>query len=165
MSEEQENEAPEVLPTGPSSTIDNLEDALKELEKARREAASRRVKNKEVEEKARQWEEHVQSQKTDLEKLTEQVSVLRTDNEKLRFEQLREKVARDSKLDPEDFEFLIGNTEEELKAKAEKLNSRRGKSQTDFYAGQRGTPVTATKEETVDEWFAKEWKKADSRSF
>ena len=164
MSEENEvtveETTSEVQPT--SSTIDNLEDALKELDKVRREAAGRRVKNKEAEEKAKLWEEHVQAQKTDLEKLTENVSALQSENARLKHEQLREKVARDSKLDPEDFEFLIGDTEDELKAKAEKLNSRRGKQTADFYAGQRGTRVDATKEETADEWFMKEWRKAGS---
>lgn len=157
MSEETQ-ETQEVVETTDDGL--SLEDALKELSKVRKEAAARRVKSREIEEKASKWEDYVASQKTELEKLADEKVSLLSDNEKLKKELVREKVGRTLK-DPEDFEFLVGDTEEELKAKAEKLNSRAGK-RTNTFAGERGSPVGQTQAPSTQDWFASMWDKANT---
>jgi len=165
MSEEVVQETQEVEATPEGSKIDNLEDALKELDKVRKEAAGRRVKAREVEEKAQKWEEYVHSQKTELEKLTEAKSTLAEQNDHLQKQLLKNEVARTVGLDPEDYEFLVGDTKEELTAKAEKLKSRRGTAGSpDFFAGQRGARVNPPEEMTTQEYFAQMWKDADTKS-
>lgn len=158
MSEEtQETAETEETPAEESLSLD---DALKELAKVRKEAAARRVKSRENEEKAAKWEDYVASQKTELEKLTDEKVSLLSENDNLKKELIRERIGRSLK-DPEDFEFLVGDTEEELKAKAEKLNSRAGKRANTF-AGERGAPVGATQEKTTQEWFQSMWDNANT---
>lgn len=141
------------------STIDSLEVALKEIEKLRRENAAKRVKANEVEANAKKWEEHVQSQKTELERLTESKLQAEAEAARLRVDNLRNKVAIETKLNPELLEFLVGDNEDELRAKAKKLVETVGDKGTtpDFYAGQRGTPVPP-KPATTQDWFAEFWK-------
>ena len=81
MSEQNEQVTPEVTPEKPQdeskgSSITSLEDALKVINDLRAENAAKRIKTKEVEEKATKWEEYVQSQKTELERLTESKTAL-----------------------------------------------------------------------------------------
>jgi len=144
------------------SRIDNLKDALKELDKVRKEAAARRVQSKENEEKASKWEEHVRSQKTDLERLTEDKEKLAEEAKNLRLENLRNSVAIKTGLDPELVEFLTGETEDELTAKAKKLIAKSAKpaKPADFFAGQRGTAVGKDLNESINDWFADAWNKA-----
>lgn len=164
-----EKETEEVLETKSDETaddpgIDNLEDALKELKKVRGEAARRRVQNKETEEKAAKWEEHVRNQKTDLEKLTEDNSSLKDENTSLKRENLRNKVALETGLDKDLIEFLTGETEDEMKAKAailiEKSGKATGKPQVDLFAGQRGNPVGKGSPQTFNDVLLDLWNKA-----
>lgn len=141
------------------------EDALKALKKARNEAASRRIKGKELEEKAAKWEEHVKSQMSELE-------LAKAENEELKsklgaktVESLRIKVATEAGLDLELAEFLTGS-EKEMKAQAAKLLEKGGKAKgniPDFYAGQRGGKVNP-KAETLNEYFAQMWRDSEATS-
>ena len=59
--------------------------------------------------------------KTELEKLTDQISKAKAEADQARAEALRLKVAAQSGLPADLHEFLVGNDEEELRAKAQKL--------------------------------------------
>lgn len=150
----------EVDETQESATDDALspEDAKKLIKELRKEAASRRIKGKESEEKAAKWEEYVQSQKTELEKLQEENKLLRDTAEADKVEKLRNRIIAEFKLDPSDAEFLTGS-EKEMKALAAKLAEKAGQGQTtttDFYAGQRGGNVSP-KADNLNDWFTQQW--------
>ncbi len=156
----EENTTQEVDETQ-QAQIDNalsLEDAQKVIKDLRREAAGRRVKGKELEEKANKWEEHVQSQKTELEKLTEENALLKQSLEVEKVEKLRASILAEYKLDASDAEFLKGS-EAEMKALAAKLAEKAkngATTTTDFYAGQRGGQV-APAAENLNDWFNQMW--------
>ena len=161
-------ESPETTETD-EDTVDvstlSHEDALKALKKARNEAASRRIKNKEAEEKAAKWEEHVKSQMTELERVSAENADLKSKLATKEVETLRNKIVAEAGIDPELAVFLTG-TEKEMKAQAAKLAEKAGKANgtaPDFYAGQRGNKVTP-KAETLNDVFAQMWKEVDSHS-
>lgn len=146
--------------------IDNLDDAIKEIQKLRREAAGRRVKNKELEEAAHKWQEHLDSQKTELEKLTERANAAEKEAADMRAEALRAKILAEFSIDPDLSDLLVGETEDELKAKAKKLSELKGKSsgkRPDFFAGQRGQAVAPAADD-LNSWFKQLWKDVDSKS-
>lgn len=146
-----ENPGQEITPGGEnnSGSESNLtpEQLRAELTKVRQEAAARRVALREAEEKAKKWEEHEESQKTELEKLQAQLA----EKEKKLAETAREKViaslARKFKLEDDDLEFLTGSDEATLEVQAEKLAKKLGRTQeeankrtpADLLAGNRGT--------------------------
>jgi len=150
-----------------TSTITSLEDALKVIDKLRNENAAKRVKAKEIEDKATKWEEYVQSQKTELEQLTESKAALEKELETLRVNGLRDKVAKEEKVPDELLEFLVGTDEQTLRAMAKKLAAVKPQGSTttavDFYAGQRGTPV-AKPAEGLNDFFTQLWHESDGKS-
>lgn len=137
-----------------------------ELGKVRREAASTRdKKNKaqdELAEKARLWEEHENSQKTEMQRLAEAKQELETKLSLVETDRLRQKIMNEFKLDAEDEEFITGN-EEEMRSKAEKLSKRKPVVETPvtgadtFLAGNRGTPVKSNGNESDGARFLKSW--------
>lgn len=165
MSEEENAEVQETEETTETG-ITTLEDALKALEKVRKEAGSRRIKNKELEEKAAKYDEFVQSQKTELERLTEGKSKAEAEVAELRERNLRNEVVLKTDLDPE-LAGLLHGTLDEMEATAKLLVAKGGKRDpgtpkqgvTDFFAGQRGKRV-APAAETLDEYFIKMWKES-----
>lgn len=173
MSDQNEQVTPEVTPEKPqgegkTSSITSLDDALKVIEDLRSENAAKRVKAKEVEEKAAKWEEYVQSQKTELERLTESKTALEKQLAELQANQLRDLIAKEVGVPEELIEFLTGSDEQTLRANAKKLASVKPQgstttAKTDFFAGQRGTPVSA-KPEGLNEFFKQMWKDADKNS-
>lgn len=164
--EVQETEvAPQVDADASESTIDNLDDARKEIQKLRREAANKRVKNKELEEKASNWQKHLDSQKTEMEKLIDRANAAEGEAKKAQRETAVAKMIVKYQI-PEEFqEFLVGENEEELKAKAEKLASLKpkGTGKPDFFAGQRGEAVK-TQPKDYNDWFKEWYKDVDSFS-
>lgn len=121
-----------------------------ELTKVRKENAEKRIRNRELEEKAKKWEDYELSQKTELEKLQAELA----DREKKLVETAREKtinaLARKYKLEDDDLEFLTGSDEAALETQAEKLAKKLGRGQekeepkrrpADLLAGNRGTAV------------------------
>lgn len=175
MSQPNEPVTPEVTPEKPqdeskSSSITSLDDALKVINDLRAENAAKRVKAKEVEEKAAKWEEYVQSQKTELERLTESKTALEKQLAELQANQLRDLIAKEVGVPEELVEFLTGSDEQTLRANAKKLASVKPQGsantnapKTDFFAGQRGTPVAA-KPEGLNEFFKQMWKDSDENS-
>lgn len=130
--------------TDPKPSTLSHEDALKELAKVRSEAADRRIKNRELEEKARKWQEYEESQKTELQKL--QDSVAERDKRLAEKDQdiLRSKIAREHNVADEDLDLLVGD-EANMKRLAERLGKPQGndapKRPVDLLAGNRGTAV------------------------
>lgn len=146
------------------STITTLEEALKELKKVRTEAASRRVKGKEAEEKAKLWEDHVNSQKSELERLTDENTKLRKDVDDEKVKTLKATIVAEFGLSKEDAELLTGS-EKEMKALAARLANASGNAggKPDFYAGQRGKGP-APKPANLNEWFNQLWKETEENS-
>lgn len=144
-------EAPEV--TGDDTTESNLtlEDALKELAKVRKEAASKRVQNRDLEEKARKFEEWEQSQMTELEKAQARIAELETGTKTQQKQAALEVAQAKYGFDDEDLEFLRGDTPEQIKESAAKLAKKLkkdvgeekppGTPNPNLFPGTRGTPV------------------------
>lgn len=144
----------ENVETTPKETTDVVEkpklsyDELEaELRSVRNEAASRRIANRELEEKAKQWEEYQDSQKTELEKLQERLNKQDQDLAGYRMNDLKTSVAKEFGLDSEDAELLTGSDEATIRKQAEKLKARLEKTETstsrpaDLLAGNRGEPI------------------------
>lgn len=115
--------------SGDSSSIDNLEDALKEIKKLRKENAERRTKGKEVEEAAQKWKEHVDSQKSESEKLQEDYNTAVEELNKYRKAEKQRSYAEKHEIDPELSDLIEGDSDEEMDAKAEKLAKRLNKEE------------------------------------
>jgi 23S rRNA pseudoU1915 N3-methylase RlmH len=124
---------------------DNLtpEQLRAELSKVRKEAADRRIKLRDAEEKAKKWSEYEESQKTELQKLQEAVAERDKKLAEKETDVLRAKIARKHNVSDEDLDLLVGD-----EANMERLAVRLGKSQepgknapTDLLGGPRGTPV------------------------
>lgn len=156
MSEEQtetpevlENEAPQVVekPVATRSKIDSLEDALKVIDQLRDENAAKRVTSKaklaEMEEKAAKWQEHLDSQKTEMQLLQERNAKLEADLAEKSKAQLQRDIAKSVGLDDELAEFITGSDEAEMRAKATKLAGRvpMAAPVLDLKGGERGGPV------------------------
>lgn len=155
MSEEQagapeatEGERVAETKTETKSQIDNLEDALKVIDKLRNENASRRVsdkaKDQALADAAKKWQDYEDSQKTELQRLQEKAEQLENQLAKESHERLQMKVAAEYKLDPDLAEFVTGSDEEEMRSRAEKLAKRMTPEKlptADLKAGDRGGPV------------------------
>lgn len=130
--------------TDPAPTLSH-EDALKELSKVRAEAAARRVANKELEAKAKKWEEFEESQKTELQKLQDAVAERDKRLADKELEVTRSNIAREFNVADEDVDLLVGD-EANMKRLAERLGKPKETGTpnrpVDLLAGNRGTAVT-----------------------
>jgi DNA-binding protein H-NS len=154
-----ENVNTDVEVTEEPSTIDNLADALREVGKLRKENAAKRVKANEVEEAAKKWQEHVEKQKTDLERLSSEVSVTKSAADKLKEENTRLRVMRKHSISDE-FEGLFTGSEEDMEKTASLLSKAGNGSapaKTDFFAGRRGDAVGANAEKTTQDVWSEWW--------
>lgn len=101
--------APEAtLGDGGKKALDAERSARRAAEKAAAEALA----------KVKQFEDR---DKTELEKLTDQISKAKAEADQARAEALRLRVAAESGLPADLHEFLVGNDEEDLRSKAQKL--------------------------------------------
>src|SRR5690606_3995938 len=108
-----------------SSTLPDDPEILKrEIAKLRRENAAKRTKNREVEEAAKKWQEYVDSQKTEMEKLQDQLSALREENLRFKLEREQNRLAREYGVDPDLVEFIVGADLDEMEEKAKKLAAK-----------------------------------------
>jgi hypothetical protein len=160
MSENEMNtETQDTTPENQNTEKELSYDELKaELKKVRQEAASRRISNRELEEKARQWEEYEESQKTELQKLQDELT---KKNEKLsgyELADLKRDVVKEFKLESEDAELLTGSDEATIRKQAEKLQTRLGKKEenttspsANLLAGNRGTPIGSSTNFDMDD--------------
>ncbi len=103
----------------PTPKPDDLGDPGKKALAAERSA--RRAAEKAAADALAKVKEFEDRDKTELEKLTDQISKAKAEADQARAEALRLKVAAESGLPADLHEFLVGNDEEELRAKAQKL--------------------------------------------
>jgi septal ring factor EnvC (AmiA/AmiB activator) len=125
----------------PTSNLSH-EDALKELAKVRAEAAAKRVKNKELEEAAKKWEEYQESQKTELQKLQDDVAARDKKIAEKELEVTRSNIAKQFNVADEDLDLLVGD-EDNMKRLAARLGTTKDSKSNplDLLAGNRGNPV------------------------
>lgn len=139
------------------------EDLLKEVAKLRKEAASRRVKNKDLDSKLKEYDDWKRSQMSEVERERAEKAELLNTVRVLREESWRRDAASKAGLDPDFADRLNGETEDELIADAKRLAAKLGKTGTrssqDALAGKRGRPVGGAGTITEDEWFRSEFLK------
>lgn len=165
-----ENETPPVAETAPEATQENpargealkglSSDELVELAlKYRDEAAASRVKGKKevseatkrLEEDAKKWQEHLDSQKTDFEKERDRANKLEEDLKEFRTDKLRSAVAKSVEGFPADLVDFLHGDEASMTATAKRLAEREKKrlealGDVSHHAGNRGTPLVPSKE-------------------
>lgn len=98
-----------------------------ELAKVRKEAAGWRTKLREIEPKAKAYDEHQDSQKTEIERATERASQLEADLQARTNELNILRAAAKHGVREEDYDLLGSGTPEELEARAERIASMYGK--------------------------------------
>lgn len=170
MSEENVQETTEAVEQETTqSTAEKTTSKLEELEKddlisivrdLRKENAKTRTEKQATKAELEEFQKWKESQKTELEKAQERATEL----EKKTYSLLKESIALKAGLSPDDVDFIHGDTEDEMKASAEKLAGRlkpaegeAKKTVTDVFAGARGTPVPAGPKDTktlANQWLA-----------
>lgn len=141
-----------------SSVLDaaDRDELLKEIVKLRRENGKRRIKNKEIEEAAANWQTHLDAQKSEMDKLIEANALLKTQVDEFNLDKMRQSVAKEYGLDPDLADLLVGSDEDEMKDRAERLATKlqalaKKPTAADLGAGRdRGKPV---KTKSTNEWF------------
>jgi acyl-CoA reductase-like NAD-dependent aldehyde dehydrogenase len=133
------------------------EELAAELAKVRREAAAKRVTNKELDSKLKEYDDWKQSQMSELEKANARAKAL----EEERKADLIELAIAKHGLDEGDADLIAGNTKEEIFASAKRLSDRIGKKTTDepkeeppnpnLFPGARGKPVGSGKTDYNEE--------------
>jgi hypothetical protein len=113
------------------------------LEKARKEAANYRTKVRELEPAAKRLAELEESQKSETQKLAERAEAAEKAAAEAQREMARLRVLSEVSLPADLHEFVVGNDEDELRAKAQKLAAQFSAEQRSVDVGQgpRGTPA------------------------
>ncbi len=140
--EVKEGEKPEGTSTE-NSTENKLsyEQLESELKKVRSEAASRRIALREQEEAAKKWAEYEESQKTELQKLQDQLAERDKALASKDVDILRTKIAKEFNVADDDLDLLVGD-EENMKRLAAKIGKQEtNSSPPPFFGGNRGKPV------------------------
>lgn len=143
----EELESDEELHEEAARTSDDYE---KEIKKLRKEAASRRMANKELDAELAEFKKWKDSQRTELEREKAKSEELALEIAKLKKEKLMVDIAEEFDLDPELIDFIDGADEKEMRRKAEKLAEKgllkAAKDSDSLRAGAgRGTPVNSKK--------------------
>lgn len=138
------------------------EDALKELAKVRAEAAQRRIANRELEEKAKKWSEYEESQKTELQKLQDQLAERDKIAAEAKLEAAKIRIAKKHNVPDEDIDLLVGD-EESMERLATRLGKKEGagssSAPSDLLAGNRGKPVGSNVGNfSMDDWIRGNYK-------
>lgn len=156
MSEIVEGQEPENTPTNEEPVdqpveapedggINDLEAALAEISKLRKENASKRVKSKEKDAELEEFRKWKDSQKTELEKLQEAKASMEEELRLLRSSKKKNDVAEAVELPIEWAKFIQGDDEDEMKESAKELkkmlSGRPATTPSDLGAGRRGTYV------------------------
>lgn len=128
-----------------NETTLTLEQAQAELKKVRQEAASRRIELKEFKQKAEEWDKYQESQKTELQKLQDQLAEKDKAISAKELEVTRAKIAKQYNVEDDDLDLLVGD-EENMKRLASRLgkpegNSTEERKPAELFAGNRGKPV------------------------
>lgn len=138
----------------------SYEDLQAELKRVRQEAASRRIAERELKEKAKAWEEYQESQKTELQKLQEALAEKEKALSTIALEKEKLGLIKEFELDDDDLDLLTGadveanrKIAERLKAKNDKIkgqNDAGSRRPADLLAGNRGAPVGSTNNDFND---------------
>lgn len=156
MENEEINTTPESQ-TSNETSFKTVEEAVAELKKVRQEAASRRVSEKELKEKAAKWEEYLESQKTELQKLQDQLAEKDKKLSGYELKDMKLGLLKEFELEDDDIDLLTGSDESTNRKIAERLKAKNDKSKekkdtprpVELLAGNRGKPV-GTSENTVN---------------
>lgn len=147
-----------------SSSISDIKVALKEIEKLRKENAKHRTANVTLKDAADKWTAHEDSQKTELERLTEEKRATLSEADTLREENARLKVKLKYGFEDDEFDDLLVGDVASMEKVAKKISDSIGigvggsKVRADYFAGRRGNPVTDTSEnKSSDELFRQWW--------
>jgi len=105
----------------------SLDDAVKEIAKLRKEAARRRVSNKETTEKLAAYDEWQKSQMSEVDRLKAEKAELEATTHALRKEKWQVTAAEKAGLPAEFAEDVRGDSEEEMTAHAKRLAAKLGK--------------------------------------
>lgn len=143
-------DAPET--TAPEEGL-TAEQLRAELQKVRKEAASRRVLTREQEKQLAEFETWKKSQMTESERLKAERDEAVKKLQDAETEKLQRKVARAAKLPVDLADRIRGNTEEEMLEDAKAMAKRLGGTANGMFAGQRGTPVGTGAARSEDAWF------------
>lgn len=129
----------------------SYEELEAELRRVRHEAAGKRVTIRDLEEKAKRWEEYEDSQKTELQKLQEALAERDRKLSDYQLSESKKSIIKEYELDDDDLDLLTGSDDEsnrkiaeKLKAKAEKLRAATEKTTgnpIELLAGNRGAPI------------------------
>jgi hypothetical protein len=106
--------APE--PSEPQEGVKTFDEAY--VKQLRAEAAQHRKEAQEAKQRAQEYEDR---DKSELEKLTGKVSKAERERDDARSALLRYEVAAEKQIPPEAVDLLVGNTREELEARADKI--------------------------------------------
>lgn len=155
-----------------NASLDDIDDPVvlkKMLKKVRGEAARNRVEKNDVAAKLKEYEDWKDSQRSELEKANKRAE----EAEAKVLETLKKSIAKEFDIDEDLQEFLVGSTEDEIRAKAQKLGGRKSSSDTQddqkgsgalpagttLRPGTRGTPVgkAKTAQDEGADFFAGLW--------
>lgn len=127
-------------PITPPSEKDSVKDWEKEAEKWKSNSRKNEQAAKTNAEKAKAFDEFQESQKTEMQKLTDRADAAEAKASAVEALALRMEVAADKGIPAS---LLTGSTKDELEAAADALLAFRGdKAKPDFGAGDRGKPIT-----------------------
>jgi seryl-tRNA synthetase len=134
----------------------SYEELQAEVKRVRQEAAARRVANRELEEKAKKWSEYEESQKSELQKLQDQLAERDKAINDAKLEAKRALIAKEFNVADEDLDLLVGD-EDNMKRLAARLGKKEegtgtGTPPSNLLAGNRGKPVGAGSNFSVDDW-------------
>lgn len=108
----------------PRNVWDDPESARQAIEKLRRESASRRTQLREAEALAAKWREYEDSQKTEIQRATEQAEASQRELTRLREANARLMAAANHNIPPDLIDFLGSGTEEEIDERAKVLAAK-----------------------------------------
>jgi hypothetical protein len=171
MSQPVDNNAPETTAEGATTEVTensqtgsnesqktklSHDEALAELAKVRAEAAARRVANRDLEEKAKKWSEYEESQKTELQKLQDQLAERDKATAEAKLEAAKVRIAKKHNVPDEDIDLLVGD-EDSMERLAARLGSKENAGSTSgpssLLAGNRGKPVGSNGGNfSMDDW-------------
>jgi hypothetical protein len=151
-----------------TSTDELVKPTYEELEaivaKTRQEAAGKRIRNKEMQAKLAEYEEWKLNQLSEVDRAKAEKAALAEELSQLRSERLRERVAAEAGLDSELAQFIVGNSEAEMKQAAKVLATKFGTGSQPArtaasLAGKRGKGVGTGAEVSEEDWFREQFEK------
>jgi hypothetical protein len=122
MSDEITNETPTEV-SNPETAVVEPHGESTDWKKEARKWEARAKEAAAFKEQADKWREYEENQKSDHEKLAEELARTKAEADKASAELLRLKIASEKGITGEALDLLTGTTQEELEAKAEKLLS------------------------------------------